>query len=61
LDTLLLITDGSYYDLIQKFNRPVFYATTRIVQRLQLQAVPSVARQSGKYMEINEIALFKKQ
>ena len=61
LDTLLLITDGSYYDLIQKFNRPVFYATTRIVQRLQLQAVPSVARQSGTYMEINEIALSKKQ
>ncbi|PIP38082.1 MAG: hypothetical protein COX19_14645 [Desulfobacterales bacterium CG23_combo_of_CG06-09_8_20_14_all_51_8] len=61
MDTLLLITDGSYYDLIQQFNRPVFYATTRIVQRLQLQAVPSVARQSGKYMEVNEIALSKNQ
>ena len=60
-DTLLLITNGSYYDLSQKFNRPVFYATSRIIQRLQLQAVPSVARQAGKYMEIDEIALSKKQ
>ena len=60
-DTLLLITDGSYYDLSEKLNRPVFYATSRIIQRLQLQAVPSVARQAGKYMEIDEIALSKKQ
>jgi len=61
METLLLITDGSYYDLAQKLNRPVFYATSRIVQRLQLRAVPSVARQSGTYMEIEEIALPHKQ
>ena len=61
METLLLITDGSYYALAQKLNRPVFYATSRIVQRLQLRAVPSVARQSGKYMEIDEIALPHKQ
>ena len=61
METLLLITDGSYYDLAQKLNRPVFYATSRIVQRLQLRAVPSVACQSGKYMEIKEIALPHKQ
>ena len=61
METLLLITDGSYYDLAKKLNRPVFYATSRIVQRLQLRAVPSVACQSGKYMEIKEIALPHKQ
>jgi len=60
-DTVLLITDGSYYDLGQKIKRPVFYATSQIIDRLQLRAVPSVARQSGKYMEINEIALSKNQ
>lgn len=58
-ETLLLITDGSYYDLAQKFKRPVFYATSRIIERLQLQAVPSVARQNGKYLEVDEIALPK--
>jgi len=59
IETLLLITDGSYYDLAQKFKRPVFYATSRIIERLQLQAVPSVARQNGKYLEVDEIALPK--
>lgn len=56
-DTVLLITDGSYFDLAQKLKRPVFYATARIIDRLQLRAVPTVARQSGTYMEISEIAL----
>ena len=56
-DTVLLITDGSYFDLAQKLKRQVFYATARIIDRLQLRAVPTVARQSGTYMEISEIAL----
>jgi conjugal transfer pilus assembly protein TraW len=56
-DVMLLITNGSYYELSQKLNRPVYYATANIIQRLQLRAVPCVVRQNGKYMEINEIAL----
>jgi hypothetical protein len=58
---VLLITDGFYYDLAQKLKRPVFYASTTIIDRLQLKAVPSVARQSGTYMEISEIALHQAQ
>jgi conjugal transfer pilus assembly protein TraW len=60
-DVMLLITNGSYYELSQKLNRPVYYATPKIIQRLQLQAVPCVARQNGKYMEIHEIALSENQ
>jgi conjugal transfer pilus assembly protein TraW len=60
-DTIILITNGSYYELCQKLNRPVYYATPNIIQRLQLRAVPCVARQSGKYMEIHEIALSANQ
>jgi conjugal transfer pilus assembly protein TraW len=58
---MLLITNGSYYELCQKLNRPVYYATPNIVQRLQLQVVPCVVRQSKKYMEIHEIALSANQ
>lgn len=56
-NTMLLLSDGSYYELAKKFERPVYYATSQIVKRLQLRAVPSVVRQSGKYLEIEEIAL----
>lgn len=55
--TMLLLSDGSYYELAKKFERPVYYATSQIVKRLQLRAVPSVIRQFGKYLEIEEIAL----
>jgi conjugal transfer pilus assembly protein TraW len=55
--TMLLITDGGFWDLSHNLNRPVFYAARQIVERLQLKAVPSVIRQSGRYMEIQEIAI----
>lgn len=55
--TTLLITDGGFWDLSHNLKRPVFYAARQIVERLQLKAVPSVIRQSGRYMEINEIAI----
>jgi len=54
---MLLITDGRFWDLSQDLKRPVFYAARQIVERLQLQVVPSVVRQSGNYMEIREIAI----
>ncbi|MEZ4579066.1 MAG: hypothetical protein R2875_13995 [Desulfobacterales bacterium] len=56
-NTMILLSDGSYYDLAEKLERPVYYASTQIIKRLQLRAVPSVVRQSGKYLEVEEIAL----
>jgi conjugal transfer pilus assembly protein TraW len=55
--TMLFITDGGFWDLSHYLKRPVFYAARKIVDRLRLKAVPSVIRQSGRYMEINEIAI----
>jgi conjugal transfer pilus assembly protein TraW len=55
----LLITGGSYYELSQELARPVFYASSKIVERLQLRAVPSVVRQKGRSMEVAEIAFSK--
>ncbi len=55
--TMLLITGGEYWDLANTLNRPVFYATRQMVERFQLSAVPSVVRQSGRYMEVREIEI----
>ncbi|RKY68858.1 MAG: hypothetical protein DRQ02_02980 [Candidatus Latescibacterota bacterium] len=60
IKTMLLLTAGSYFDLAKELNRPVFYATTDIIHRFQLQAVPSVIRQEGRYMEVTEIDVMEK-
>ena len=51
---MLLITDGSAYDLISKLQRPVFYLTKDIATRLRLAAVPSVVIQEQDKMQIFE-------
>jgi conjugal transfer pilus assembly protein TraW len=58
--TMLLISDGGFWDLSHSLKRPVFYATQQIAERFQLKAVPSVIRQSGRYMEIKEIEINSK-
>ena len=58
--TMLLLTGGSYYELGKKLVRPVFYANADIIHRFQLEAVPSIVRQRGKYMEVKEVAISDK-
>lgn len=53
----LLLTDGSYYELMEELKMPVFYAPEIMVSRLRLKAVPSVVTQKGKSMEVKEVAL----
>ncbi len=55
LRTTLIITGGSYYDLISRAGRPVYYATPALLEKLRIDAVPSVATQKGNVMEIREI------
>jgi conjugal transfer pilus assembly protein TraW len=57
LNAMLLLTDGRYFPLGDRLRRPVFYANALIVERLGLRAVPSVARQKGRYMEVREYAV----
>ena len=57
INTLLLITDGSYYRLGQKLRRQVFYANSAIVERFGLKAAPSVIQQKGSMLEVKEIAV----
>ena len=51
---MLLITDGSAYDLISQLQRPVFYLTKDIAIRLQLATVPSVVVQEQDKMRVFE-------
>lgn len=57
INTLLLITNGSYYRLSQRLKRQVFYANAKIVERFKIKAVPSVIYQKGNVMEVKEIAV----
>jgi conjugal transfer pilus assembly protein TraW len=57
MNVMLLLTDGNYAVLGEGLGRPVFYANSLIVDRLGLKAVPSVARQQGRYMEVREYAV----
>ena len=57
--TRLILSDGSYYDLSEKFKRPVFYLMEPMANRFQLKAVPSVVSQKGRYLEVSEIYISK--
>jgi conjugal transfer pilus assembly protein TraW len=57
--TMLLLTGGSYWDTMDSLKMPVFYATKVIIERLKLEAVPSVVVQKGLVMEVREYALDK--
>jgi conjugal transfer pilus assembly protein TraW len=53
----LLLADGLYSELSRSLKRPVFYASTRLIEAFRIQAVPSVVRQSGSYMEVTEVVV----
>ena len=53
----LLLTDGIANQLGVELNRPVFYLTEDINERLQLKAVPSIAVSNGDVMAIREVLL----
>jgi len=59
LDVTLLLTGGSFGAVSKRISRPLFYADRKIVERLKLQAVPSVVRQKGRMMEVTEVKLTK--
>lgn len=52
---ILIITDGTWFDVGTDLNMPVYYARKPIVDRLQVKAVPSVVYQEGRNMRIQEI------
>jgi len=57
LDVTLLLSEGNFGAVSKRISRPLFYADRKIVERLKLKAVPSVIRQTGRMMEVNEVKL----
>ena len=53
--TRLLLSGGDYYDLSEELDRPVFYLVDRVARRLQVAAVPSVIRQQGNMLQVQEV------
>ncbi len=56
----LLLSGGSYNEIMDRLKRPVFYANGGIVKRLQLAVVPAVVFQKGTVMEVREYAIDNK-
>lgn len=59
-ETMLLISDGSWFDLSNELSRPVFYLPKQLVERFDIEAVPSVIRQKGEMMEVIEVYVDQK-
>lgn len=57
----LLLTGGSYYQLMEKFRRPVFYYMQPMATRLQVEAVPAIVEQAGKMLKVTEVGLEKRK
>ncbi len=57
--TVLLITGGVFYEVGEKVKRSVFFATDKIIRRLQVEHVPSVAYQNQRMIEVVEIDVSK--
>jgi len=55
LKTKLLLSAGYAAPMIKHFNRPVFYLTRSITERLQLAAAPCIIVQNGKKMMVQEV------
>ena len=53
--TKLIITAGASLELAEALDRPVFYLPAEMAGRLRLAAVPSVVRQKGRHLEVQEI------
>ena len=60
-NVMLLLTGGSYPEVEQKLQRPVFYAPEKITKRFRIEAVPSVLYQRGKSLEVKEFEIKKKK
>ena len=57
LDVTLLLSEGNFGTVSKRISRPLFYADSKMIERLKLKAVPSVIKQKGRLMEVTEVAL----
>lgn len=58
--TMILLSDGKYFDVMKDFKKPVFFLPREVVSRFKLKAVPSVVMQKGTVMEVREFDVKQK-
>lgn len=61
INVKLFLTGGSTIAIADELKRPADYADGRVLTRFQLNAVPSVVKQHGQYMEVREVAVHAKK
>lgn len=54
---MVIISSGDYRDIAVELSRPVFVLDSRLKQRLNVQAVPSIITQEGSTLRIDEFAV----
>ena len=57
VSVLLLLSDGAYQRVSEELKRAVYYVPPKILERLKISALPAVASQKGRVMEVEEIAV----
>ncbi len=57
VSVMLILSDGDFLGLSKSLDRPIYYLTNSLASRLKLSAVPSVIKQRGKRLEVEEIAI----
>ncbi|EAI5592836.1 chromosome segregation protein ParM [Campylobacter jejuni] len=64
LDTIayrIFLSEGSYYEMIQKYKQNFYYLLPEIAKRFQLKHTPSIIKQEGEKIIIQEVCLKCKQ
>jgi len=55
INTIILITDGYYYETSKRLKRPVYFANAPILNKFNITAVPAIVRQNGNMLQITEM------
>lgn len=53
----ILITNGKYADVTKAIGQNIFFATDQILNRLNIEATPSIATQVGNKLKITEVCV----
>ena len=57
----IFLSEGSYYEMIQKYKQDFYYLLPEIAKRFQLKHTPSIIKQEGEEIIIQEVCLKCKQ
>lgn len=53
----ILLSDGSYYEMMKELGQEVFYLMPEIRKKFQVQKTPSIIKQVGNKIEVKELCL----